>query len=109
MVLTSAVQYAIILIRHIRSNGRPTTISEISDQNELSHPFLEQIAMKLRRNKILKSIRGPGGGFILLKEDINLLDLVSVLTKEKKDKAVQPDMGELTDKINMSLASIKVQ
>jgi Rrf2 family protein len=47
--------------------GRPVTIREISERQEVSAPYLEQILNKLRRGGLIKSVKGPGGGYILSK------------------------------------------
>lgn len=47
---------------------RPVTIKEISERQEVSVPYLEQILNKLRRAGLIKSVKGPGGGYVLTKE-----------------------------------------
>lgn len=44
---------------------RPVTIREISERQDVSVPYLEQILNKLRRAGLIKSVRGPGGGYLL--------------------------------------------
>ncbi len=46
----------------------PVTIKEISEEQEVSVAYLEQILNKLRRAGLIKSIKGPGGGYLLTKE-----------------------------------------
>jgi Rrf2 family iron-sulfur cluster assembly transcriptional regulator len=43
--------------------GRPVSISSLSEQEDISPVFLEQIFFKLRKAGIVSSVRGPGGGF----------------------------------------------
>lgn len=43
----------------------PITIREISERQDVSVPYLEQILNKLRRAGLVKSVRGPGGGYLL--------------------------------------------
>jgi Rrf2 family iron-sulfur cluster assembly transcriptional regulator len=43
--------------------GRPVSISSLSEQEDISPIFLEQIFFKLRKAGIVSSVRGPGGGF----------------------------------------------
>lgn len=47
---------------------RPVTIREISERQEVSAPYLEQILNKLRKAGLIKSVKGPGGGYVLSKE-----------------------------------------
>lgn len=44
---------------------RPVTIREISERQDVSVPYLEQILNKLRRASLIKSVKGPGGGYLL--------------------------------------------
>ncbi|MEW6116991.1 MAG: Rrf2 family transcriptional regulator [Nitrospirota bacterium] len=43
----------------------PVTIKEISERQDVSVAYLEQILNKLRKAGIIKSIKGPGGGYLL--------------------------------------------
>ncbi len=45
----------------------PTSIKIISERQDVSIPFLEQILARLRKAGLIKSIKGPGGGYILSK------------------------------------------
>ena len=46
----------------------PTNIKEISGRQEVSVAYLEQILNTLRRGGLIKSVKGPGGGYVLTKE-----------------------------------------
>jgi Rrf2 family protein len=46
----------------------PITIKEISGRQEVSVAYLEQILNTLRRSGLIKSVKGPGGGYVLTKE-----------------------------------------
>ena len=41
------------------------TLSEISQRQAISLPYLEQLFVKLRRAELVRSVRGPGGGYQL--------------------------------------------
>ena len=43
----------------------PTSIRDISERQEVSVPYLEQILNTLRKAGLIRSIRGPGGGYLL--------------------------------------------
>jgi len=47
---------------------KPITIKEISERQDVSVAYLEQILNKLRNGGLIKSIKGPGGGYILNKK-----------------------------------------
>jgi Rrf2 family protein len=44
---------------------RPVSIKEIAERQEVSVPYLEQILNTLRHSGLIKSVRGPGGGYLL--------------------------------------------
>ncbi|HWR57753.1 MAG TPA: Rrf2 family transcriptional regulator [Thermodesulfovibrionales bacterium] len=46
----------------------PVTIREISERQDVSVAYLEQILNKLRRAGLIKSVKGPGGGYLLAAE-----------------------------------------
>lgn len=50
---------------NLYSKGTPVTTKDISAREEISLPYLEQLFVKLRRGQIVKSVRGPGGGYVL--------------------------------------------
>ena len=67
MKLTSKGRYAVTAILDIAINadGKPVTLSDISERQHISLSYLEQLFAKLRRHGLVKSVRGPGGGYRL--------------------------------------------
>jgi Rrf2 family iron-sulfur cluster assembly transcriptional regulator len=67
MRLSTKGRYAVMamvdLARH--SGGDPVTLAEIAERQEISLSYLEQLFAKLRRGGLVKSVRGPGGGYLL--------------------------------------------
>jgi Rrf2 family protein len=61
--------------------GEPVTIKEISDKQAVSVPYLEQILNKLRKAGLIRSIKGPGGGYLLNRgpEKISIASIVNEL------------------------------
>ena len=59
----------------------PVAIRAISERQHLSTHYLEQLLAKLRRNGLIRSVRGPGGGYVLAKKptDISVGDIVRTL------------------------------
>jgi Rrf2 family iron-sulfur cluster assembly transcriptional regulator len=47
------------------SNGQPVPLADIAERQEISLSYLEQLFAKLRRGGLVKSVRGPGGGYLL--------------------------------------------
>ncbi|GJH42746.1 Fe-S cluster assembly transcriptional regulator IscR [Pasteurella canis] len=67
MKLTSKGRYAVTAILDIalHSNRGPVSLSDISERQHISLSYLEQLFAKLRRHGLVKSVRGPGGGYQL--------------------------------------------
>jgi Rrf2 family iron-sulfur cluster assembly transcriptional regulator len=83
MRLTSKGRYAVraILDLTFNSNGRPVRLQEISERQKISLHYLEQLFRRLRKGSVVKSVRGPGGGYVLSRsmDEITVKDvLVSV-------------------------------
>lgn len=60
------------------SAGQSTQVKDIAERQEISPRYLEQIFQKLKRGGIIKSIRGPAGGYCLVKkpEQITIGDVI---------------------------------
>ena len=75
MQLTTKGRYAVTAMLDLASNdtGKPITLDIISQRQNISLSYLEQLFAKLRRAELVKSVRGPGGGYLLniLAKDIN--------------------------------------
>ena len=56
----------------MQGNEKPVSIRKISELENISAEFLEQIFFKLRKGGIISSVRGPGGGFMLNNEPENI-------------------------------------
>jgi Rrf2 family iron-sulfur cluster assembly transcriptional regulator len=49
----------------VNSNGSPVALADIADRQEISLSYLEQLFGRLRKGGLVKSVRGPGGGYLL--------------------------------------------
>jgi Rrf2 family iron-sulfur cluster assembly transcriptional regulator len=67
MRLTTKGRFAVtaMLDLAMHSNAGPVTLSNISERQKISLSYLEQLFGKLRRGKLVDSVRGPGGGYNL--------------------------------------------
>lgn len=66
MRITTRGRYALrasLALAKLEKDGNPVSINTLSEQENISSVFLEQIFFKLRKAGIVSSIRGPGGGF----------------------------------------------
>src|SRR5919106_6450367 len=70
MRLTTKGRFAVTAMVDLalRQNGGPVTLSAISERQHISLSYLEQLFGKLRRHRLVDSVRGPGGGYKLAKD-----------------------------------------
>lgn len=63
---------------------KPVTLAGISERQDISLSYLEQLFSKLRRQGLVKSIRGPGGGYNLAKKyaDISVAEIISAVDEQ---------------------------
>ncbi|MBC6983254.1 Rrf2 family transcriptional regulator [Caulobacter sp. 17J80-11] len=69
MRLSTKGRYAVMAMADLARNGRdrPVSLAEIAERQEISLSYLEQLFARLRRGGLVKSVRGPGGGYRLAK------------------------------------------
>lgn len=85
MILTTKARYAVMAIIDIADNHHttesPTALSEISKSQNISLSYLEQIFSLLKKAEIVKSIKGPGGGYVLNKKhnEINIAQIIKAI------------------------------
>lgn len=67
MRLTTKGRFAVTAMLDLALNeaGRPVTLATISERQDISLSYLEQLFSRLRKNGLVKSVRGPGGGYRL--------------------------------------------
>ncbi len=67
MLLSTKGRYAVMAIVEVAKQGdaKPLSLGDIASRLELSLAYLEQLFMKLRRKGLVRSVRGPGGGYVL--------------------------------------------
>ncbi|MDR5899812.1 Fe-S cluster assembly transcription factor [Halomonas vilamensis] len=67
MRLTTKGRYAVTAMLDLALNAdvSPTSLSDISQRQGISLSYLEQLFARLRRAGLVKSVRGPGGGYLL--------------------------------------------
>lgn len=67
MRLTTKGRYAVTAMLDLTLHGEhcPVSLADISKRQQISLSYLEQLFSKLKQAKLVKSIRGPGGGYVL--------------------------------------------
>ena len=70
MKLTSKGRYAVTAMLDVALHSRksPVSLADISERQEISLSYLEQLFSRLRKEDLVTSVRGPGGGYLLGKE-----------------------------------------
>lgn len=85
MRLTTKGRYAVtaMLDLAINATNAPVSLADISERQGISLSYLEQLFSKLRRYKLVKSIRGPGGGYQLSKmtDQINIATIIDAVNE----------------------------
>tara|TARA_Y100000590_G_scaffold242327_1_gene272344 strand:- start:122 stop:559 length:438 start_codon:yes stop_codon:yes gene_type:complete len=88
MKLTSKGRYAVMAMADLAKNDvkEPTSLSEISIRQGISLSFLEQLFLRLKKNNLVRSARGPHGGYVLSRspEDIKLSSIINAVDEKIK-------------------------
>ncbi len=83
MKMSTKGRYAVMAMIDIgtHSQGKPVSLGEIADRQDISQEYLEQLFGKLRRANLVASARGPGGGYMLAREaaDIQIADIIAAV------------------------------
>lgn len=80
MRLTTKGRYAVTAMIDLAINAtdNPVSLADISERQSISLSYLEQLFSKLKRYNLVKSVRGPGGGY-LLSQHADLIDIAQVI------------------------------
>lgn len=124
MRLTTKGRYAVtaMLDLALHSDGAPVSLADISQRQGISLSYLEQLFAKLRRNNLVFSVRGPGGGYRLGRDasEISVAQVVDAVNEsldttrckrrgdcQNGDKCLTHDLwSDLSDRIHDFLSSI---
>ena len=86
MKLTSKGRYAVMAMADLAKNNdkEPISLTEISLRQGISISFLEQLFLKLIKNNLVKSVRRPSGGYVLIKhpKEIKLLSIINAVDEK---------------------------
>jgi len=91
-------RYAVMAMVDLAKYGdkKPITLSEIATRQEISLSYLEQLFAKLRRAGLVKSVRGPGGGYKLAfgTDSIRISDVIRAVDEPIKVTRCDPERRE---------------
>ncbi len=86
MKLSTKGRYAVTAMMDIalHENVGPVTLADISQCQGISLSYLEQLFSKLRSSKLVKGVRGPGGGYRLAKpaDQISVSDIIDAVDEK---------------------------
>ena len=97
MKLGTKGRYAVMALVDLANSpvNTPKTPSEIAASQSISLSYLEQLFAKMRRRGVVKSVRGPGGGYVLAKpaDKTRLSDVILAVDEPIKTTRCSPDTG----------------
>ncbi|VAX12414.1 Iron-sulfur cluster regulator IscR [hydrothermal vent metagenome] len=100
MKLSSRSDYATKAMLELTTMpDKPVNLAYLAQVEDISISYLEQIFSLLRKHELVKSVRGPGGGYILSKpmSNITIGDIVKAIDMSRKSKKI-----EQSEKLNES-------
>ena len=88
MKLTTKGRYAVMAMADLAAyqNGKPVSLVDISLRQNISLSYLEQLFSKLKNEKLVKSVRGASGGYVLEKnpKDIKISNIIFAVDEQVK-------------------------
>ncbi len=128
MKLSTKGRYAVMAMVDLAiqsTDNKPVALAEIAERQEISLSYLEQLFGKLRKGGLVKSVRGPGGGYLIGRDpsEARISDIIFAVDEPIKATRCSPgsptgcksDNGrclthdlweELTNHIQMFLSSV---
>jgi Rrf2 family transcriptional regulator, iron-sulfur cluster assembly transcription factor len=86
MKLSTKGRYAVMAMADLATikDLKPVSLKEIAVRQNISLSYLEQLFLKLKNNNLVKSVRGPQGGYVLEKraKDIKLSSIIFAVNEE---------------------------
>jgi len=83
MKLSTKGRYAMVALADLalQPRGGLVNLTQISERQDISLPYLEQLFVKLRRAGLVESVRGPGGGYKLARAaaDIRVVEILGAV------------------------------
>ncbi|MDH5300388.1 MAG: Rrf2 family transcriptional regulator [Gammaproteobacteria bacterium] len=120
MKISSKGRYAVAAMMDLalNENKGPITIADISEKQNISLSYLEQIFADLRKGGLVRGTRGPGGGYRLARhpENISVAEIIDVLNEKRprlstEDERYEPYQlwARLSHRMHDFLAEISLQ
>lgn len=95
----------------LRESAGPVALASIAERQQISLSYLEQLFGRLRRQGLVASTRGPGGGYTLGRTAaaISVADIVSAVDEPLEDADREGDRQGLTRGLWQQLSSVMLQ
>lgn len=127
MRLSTKGRYAVMAMVDLamHSEGKPIALAAIADRQDISLSYLEQLFARLKRSALVKSVRGPGGGYMLARgaDGTRISDIILAVDEpiratrcdpqsphgctKNKMRCVTHDLwAELSNQIHLFLSSV---
>ena len=127
MKLGTKGRYAVMAMVDLACHyqGAPVPLGDIAQRQEISQPYLEQLFLRLRRGGLVRSVRGPGGGYLPARplEETRIADIILAVgeptratrctagtgmgCKKDKSRCLTHDLWEeLGNQIHLYLSSV---
>ncbi len=94
MKLSTKGRYAVMAMVDLatHSEGKPVSLADVAERQEISLSYLEQLFGRLRKSGIVKSVRGPGGGYLLARPaaDTRVADVILAVDEPIKATRCTP-------------------
>ena len=98
MRLSTKGRYAVMALVDLacRSDGKPVALADIAERQEISLSYLEQLFAKLRKGGLVRSVRGPGGGYLLARsaEATRISDIILAVDEPIRATRCTPGVPE---------------
>ena len=95
MKLTTRARYAVMAMVDLAAHEEdaPVSLADIAEREEISLPYLEQIFCALRRRGLVRSVRGPGGGYRLARaaDDIRVAEIFCAMDEPLRATRCETD------------------
>jgi Rrf2 family iron-sulfur cluster assembly transcriptional regulator len=86
MQLSTKGRYAVMAMTELAGQqaDRAVSLAAIAERQQISRPYLEQLFARLRRQGLVRSVRGPGGGYRLARpaSELSVADVVTAVDEE---------------------------
>lgn len=95
MKLSTKGRYAVMAMADLahHSKGKPIALAEVAQRQEISLSYLEQLFGRLRRARLVNSVRGPGGGYMLAREPLEMRISDIIMAVDEPIKATRCTPG----------------